>query len=241
MADQTRRLYRSSSHRMIAGVCGGVAEYLNTDPTVVRILWVLAALAGGVGVWMYLASWLLIPRRAEEPAAPDKQAASTGAAVGVVLILLGLWFLTRLRFPFGFFPYWHPWRGHLHSFWGWDRGIDLLPLLIILAGVAYIAYLLSAPERRGPEPKAKTEQPGPAVGAEGQAPERERFYREPEGRILAGVCSGMARHFRLDPTLVRLLWILAALLTSFVLGIIAYLVVALITPERPAQRLQPEP
>ncbi|MGE5586908.1 MAG: PspC domain-containing protein [Clostridia bacterium] len=56
-----RRLYRSKSECMIGGVAGGIAEYFDIDPTIVRILWVLLALADGVGVLAYLIAWIVIP------------------------------------------------------------------------------------------------------------------------------------------------------------------------------------
>jgi len=59
-----KKLYRSSHDRMLAGVCGGLAEYLNIDPTVVRLLFVLLALVT-VGFPMVLAYFLLyviVPR-----------------------------------------------------------------------------------------------------------------------------------------------------------------------------------
>jgi phage shock protein PspC (stress-responsive transcriptional regulator) len=63
-----RRLYRSRKQRMLGGVCGGVAEYFNLDPTVVRLIWAFLALFPGtmpVGLFGYLLCWLIIP---EEPA-----------------------------------------------------------------------------------------------------------------------------------------------------------------------------
>lgn len=57
-----RKLYRSQSNRMIAGVCGGLGEYINVDPLVVRIFFVLLALGGnGIGVMVYLLLWLTVP------------------------------------------------------------------------------------------------------------------------------------------------------------------------------------
>jgi len=56
-----RRLYRSRTEKMIAGVCGGVAEYFNTDPTVVRLLWVLITALGGAGVLLYIILWIVMP------------------------------------------------------------------------------------------------------------------------------------------------------------------------------------
>ena len=57
-----KRLYRSRDQRMIAGVAGGIAEYFNIDPTIVRLIWVLLALPGGIpGVLLYIISWIIIP------------------------------------------------------------------------------------------------------------------------------------------------------------------------------------
>lgn len=47
---------------MVAGVCAGVAQYFDLDPTLVRILWVLFCLAGGSGVLVYIIMWILMPR-----------------------------------------------------------------------------------------------------------------------------------------------------------------------------------
>ncbi|MHB8102922.1 MAG: PspC domain-containing protein [Methanosarcina sp.] len=59
-----KRLYRSKNNKIIAGVCSGIAEYFNIDPTIVRLLWLLLALSGGAGVIAYIIAWVIIP---EEP------------------------------------------------------------------------------------------------------------------------------------------------------------------------------
>lgn len=46
---------------MIGGVCGGIAEYLDVDPTVVRVLWVLVAFLAGTGILLYLILWIVMP------------------------------------------------------------------------------------------------------------------------------------------------------------------------------------
>jgi phage shock protein C len=48
---------------MIAGICGGIGEYFEIDPTLVRILWVLFSFAGGAGVLAYVAAYIIIPER----------------------------------------------------------------------------------------------------------------------------------------------------------------------------------
>jgi len=58
---KVKRLYRSSN-RILGGVCSGIADYFNTDPTIVRILWVLFSLIYGVGILFYLICWFIIPK-----------------------------------------------------------------------------------------------------------------------------------------------------------------------------------
>lgn len=55
-----KKLYRSKNNKTIAGVCGGLAEYLNIDPTVIRVIWALVGLSGA-GLIAYLICALIIP------------------------------------------------------------------------------------------------------------------------------------------------------------------------------------
>lgn len=57
----THRLYRSEKEKMLGGVCGGLAEYLDVDPTVMRVLFVLLGLLGGHGVLLYIILWFIMP------------------------------------------------------------------------------------------------------------------------------------------------------------------------------------
>lgn len=61
MNTATNRLYRSQTDRMVAGVCSGLARYFNIDPTVVRLVFLVTALAGGPGVLLYLLLWIITP------------------------------------------------------------------------------------------------------------------------------------------------------------------------------------
>jgi len=58
---EPKRLLRSTSNRVIGGVCAGIAEYYNIDPTLVRVGFVLLALLGGPGILLYLILLLVIP------------------------------------------------------------------------------------------------------------------------------------------------------------------------------------
>ena len=58
---EIKRVYRSKKNKMLAGVCGGIAEYFEVDPVLVRLLFVLLLFMGFVGIIIYLVAWLLIP------------------------------------------------------------------------------------------------------------------------------------------------------------------------------------
>lgn len=59
-----KRLYRSRKQRSLAGVCGGIAEYLDVDPSLVRIAWVILSTLGGPAVLLYIVMAAVVP---EEP------------------------------------------------------------------------------------------------------------------------------------------------------------------------------
>jgi phage shock protein C len=65
MPEAKQRLHRSRSNKMIAGVCGGLAEWLGWDPTLVRILYVVVSIASVAfpGILVYLVLWLIMPER----------------------------------------------------------------------------------------------------------------------------------------------------------------------------------
>lgn len=66
-----KKLYRSRKDYMIAGVCGGIAEYFDVDSTLVRLLAVLITLLGGAGVVAYIIAWIVIPKNPEQVSDED--------------------------------------------------------------------------------------------------------------------------------------------------------------------------
>ena len=58
---ENKKLYKSKTNKKIAGVCGGLAEYLNIDATIVRLVWVLATLFVGCGILAYIIALLVMP------------------------------------------------------------------------------------------------------------------------------------------------------------------------------------
>ena len=60
------KLYRSESDKMVAGVAGGLGEYLNIDSSIIRILFVIITLLGGSGILLYLILWIIIPTQSKQ-------------------------------------------------------------------------------------------------------------------------------------------------------------------------------
>jgi phage shock protein C len=97
-----RVLRRSRDERVIGGVCGGLGRYLGLDPVLLRIAFVILALAGGGGLLLYVVAWILIPEAREgevlgaaRPASVD----TTRLIVGGTLIALGTILLLNLSIP----------------------------------------------------------------------------------------------------------------------------------------------
>lgn len=199
-----KRLERSRTDRVLAGVCGGVGRYLGVDSDVVRVVWILAILAGGVGVLPYLAALFLLPRAEGEPEpAVDRTPRNIGLGL---LALAGLVIAAQIGFD-----HLTPWG---LPFWGW--GV-LVPLMLAAAGV-----LLVWPRTRR---------------AFGVSPE-ERLARSCSDRVIAGVAGGIGHRAGVDPNLVRLLFVLAAVLTSGLAALVYLLLIAVLPEEAPAA---PEP
>lgn len=63
-----KELFRSRTNKMLGGVCGGLGRYMEVDPTVIRLVWVVVTLLScGIGIIIYLAAWILIPESPEDP------------------------------------------------------------------------------------------------------------------------------------------------------------------------------
>ena len=63
---ENKKLYRSKTNKKLAGVCGGLGEYLNVDPTIVRLVWVLASLCIGSGILAYIIALIVMPEQPEQ-------------------------------------------------------------------------------------------------------------------------------------------------------------------------------
>ncbi len=217
-ADGTvRRLYKSRTERMIDGVCGGISEYFGLDPTLVRISWVLLTLLGGTGIFLYIVCMIVMPANpSKEVVSRTRSSSANSRFWGILLVVVGiLWMLDNLGVPF-----WHHWWG-----FSWDMA---LPLLLILAGVAFLfggRNYVAAPAA------------SPATGSSAetgtqQRPGLKKLYRSRSEKKLFGVCGGLGEFLEIDPVLVRVLFVVAAF-ASFGIMILLYIVMAILVPRNP--------
>jgi len=116
-----RRLYRCRENRVLAGVASGVAEFFDLDPTLVRVLWFISILFGGIGLIVYIGMAIIVPI---EPLAIDGIAVvDHGATSGEGTLLAA--------------------EGHHHAAHGDGRGTMFVGLVLILfGGLALIDTLL---------------------------------------------------------------------------------------------------
>ncbi|MFT9494772.1 PspC domain-containing protein [Anaerosolibacter sp.] len=133
----SKQLYRSKHNRVISGVCGGIAEYLDLDPTLIRLLWVLITIPGGIGFIAYIVSIIIIPENPQqigvsshtqektfivhgENRTPEEISHKNRMLAGSILIVLGLFFFSK-------------------QFFHWLDIGRLWPLLLIGGGI-YVIY-----------------------------------------------------------------------------------------------------
>jgi phage shock protein C len=78
----SKRLRRSRTDRVLGGVCGGIGNYLDIDPIIVRLFFVLLSLGNGVGVFLYLVLWVVIPSESAEHMDLGKQVGEATGEMG---------------------------------------------------------------------------------------------------------------------------------------------------------------
>lgn len=149
-----KHLYKSCKNKMLAGVCGGLAEYFDVDPVLVRIIFIVFTIFGGFAVLAYIIGAIIIPYSPLEPgevsaassssstpppqpaqsAQPTQPTPSTsthnsGALIfGVVLMVLGAYFLMRNIPVFHNFYWWIHW--HIREY--------IVPVILIMIGTALL-------------------------------------------------------------------------------------------------------
>ena len=203
-----KKLYRSHSNRLIGGVCGGLGDYFGADPVLVRLVFIMLCFLGGIGLVIYLTALVIVPVD-QKPASTSGEGRGSARGRfwwGLILVLLGVFMLG------GAVPFmrWNWWPGtHFHP----SEGI---PVALILLGI-YLLYTF------GRQPS--DDQPGA----------ERRVYRSRTDRKIGGVCGGIAEYLNLDPTLIRVAWVLA--IVFYGAGLLLYLILLVVIPEAPAETL----
>ncbi len=224
-SSEPKRLFRSKVDRIIAGVCGGFAEYFNIDPTIIRVFWLIILFLTGIwiGLLIYLVCLIVMKDNPEQSYA-DKKPQSTALYWGIALVLLGLVLISN-RWDWDFF-YYRPFHFHIFRPWffHWDR---FWPIVIILFGIFYLIYVL----RKNKE--SETE----AAKAE-KTIRTGRLFRSRDDKIIGGVCGGLAKNINIDPVIVRIAWVILTLATTIILGVIVYIIWMIVVPEETFERQQ---
>lgn len=217
----TQRLYRSRTNKVFAGVCGGFAEYFDVDPVIIRILFVLMVLFGGSGILLYIAAIIIVPQKPYTAADFTPQGAQSQATAtpsnarnifGYILIIGGGLLLLGNLEVFHFF-----------DFVG-DAFEYIFPILLIVLGMAIIYYRQSNPASE----TANGDQFA-AGGQQSQSQTFRQFRRSFTDKKIAGVCGGLASYFGIDPSIMRMLYVILCL-ASFGAGLVLYIILALAVP-----------
>jgi phage shock protein PspC (stress-responsive transcriptional regulator) len=155
-----RRLYRSSSNKVIAGVCGGLGQHFDVDPTLVRLITVVVALASfGVALIFYLLAWIVIPQASlgqptpqdlEPGPLPVSRSNNRWRTYLPGLILVGLGAILLLR-----------------EYVFWFRMSDLWPILLVILGLFLVLRNGRHPERRYSQNHPQAPGDGPKDGGLG--------------------------------------------------------------------------
>lgn len=229
----SQKLYRSQTNKVFAGVCGGLAEYFDVDPVVIRIIFVLMVLFGGSGLLLYIVSIFIIPKRpfdhqtfvnqpnaeAQPQGQPQPKSDTLRNWFGGALVVFGLLILLANLEVFHFFNFLE------------DAFEFVFPVLLIILGMAIIYYRQTQQEQTIPPAQGQGggQQPNPAPEYSNQAQSYRQFRRSSTDKKLFGVCGGMAQYFGVDSSLLRMLYVVLCL-ASFGAGLVLYILIAIVVP-----------
>jgi len=198
---------------MVAGVCGGLSELTGLDVNLLRLLWILWIFLGGSGLIVYIILAFVVPLRplGEGESAPagdrwQEMSQRTAIVLGALVILIGLGLLVN---ALGWLPV------SLQVIWRWFWRL-FWPLALIMVGLFMVVGAFYGERKWWKDARL------PVSGTV--------LRRSRSERMIAGVCGGIGVYFNIDPTLVRLLWVIATLGTAGA-GVVAYLVATLVLPE----------
>ena len=200
-----KRIYRSRQDRVLGGVCGGIGDYFDLDPALIRVVWVFFTLFGGSGIVAYIIALLVIPDQSQFMAVePQENKNSNPKTVwAVLLIIVGIIMLFQHGDIMGII--WH-------KFWG--SGLNILFSLTLIGLGIYMLYT------RRPDLSNRI--------SEGM--ENLPLHLSQSDKKIAGVCGGIAETMDIDPVIIRFLWIFGTIMSAGI-GVLLYLVLAVVLPE----------
>jgi phage shock protein C len=219
MSDRQKHLHRSRGNKVIAGICGGLGEYLGVDANIVRLFWVVLSLMGGSGIVLYVLAYFIMPPESYEENMPPPTGQLNFTAIkvfGAVFIIAGMAILFDNLNIFSF-----------HHWWHFSREFFFPGILIILG-----LYFIMKKDNRFAETVTGSETGNSAPNPNTQNPEDgpKTLRRSVMDKKLFGVCGGIAEYFNVDSAVVRILFAVFTVFTSGS-GILIYLLMVLIIPE----------
>ena len=206
-----KHIIRSRKDRIIAGVCGGFADYFGLDSSLIRLAWIFFTLFGGSGILAYLLAIIVLPDEFSAPyydhndVTPQKN--DKTILWGSLLIFVGLIL---------FFMH----NDILNMIWRrfWDSSINLFLSIAILGFGVYLLY-------------TKRSELASIMNKGTGFP----LHLSKADSKIAGVCGGIAESIQVDSTFVRFLWVFGTFMSAGI-GILLYLVLALILPSEPSEQ-----
>ncbi len=202
------RLYKSDKDKVFEGVCGGLGEYFNVDPVIIRLMWVVLVIFGGTGIVAYLIAMLIIPNKPEHADEAVKAESKITPETysnrfwGIIMVIAGVLLLFGIIGPIaGIFAGLTLAMGHV-----------LWPVLGIGLGL-YLYFNTGG----GDSPKPSMD---------GIFPPDKTLYKSRSDRKISGVCGGIGQYFDIDSNIIRIFWAVATL-GSIGLGVIAYAILAI--------------
>ena len=198
-----QRITRSQSDRLLTGVCGGVADYFSIDSTMVRLIWTFFTLFGGSGLLAYIIAILLIPDINFQERFSKLDSLKSNPLWGVLFIFSGL--ILFLQYNHIFYLFWA-------SFWG--NFINISIAFVLLGIGIYLLYNWQS-----------------QIKSDNKNVLGNPLHLSIDDKKLAGVCGGLGESLVIDPNIVRFLWVFGTFM-SFGVGIILYIILALILPEK---------
>ena len=201
---EPKKLFRSNNNKIIAGICAGLAKYLNVDANIIRVLFVFTTFFWDTSILFYLILWIFIPSDKEENSnevANIKSGNNLLLILGIVIFAFGVFSLISMSIfkHILFFPF---------------RIIPFLEIIFALAFMALGLFVIFNYVNK----KESTENSNQKV-----------LSRSITNKKFLGVCAGIGEYVRIDPTVVRVVWVFFSLISCGI-GVVVYLVLGVILP-----------